>query len=122
PLDVYLVDQSREGGRFPAADRASDENQSVLITGEKFEMLRQTELVHRAHFCVDNAKDEIDPEALAHDTRAIPGEIIRIGEVGVAALVQLRFLGIRKKAIRKRERLVRGQTRRIGPDRLQSPV
>jgi len=79
-------------------------------------MLRQTELVHRAHFCVDNAKDEIDAEALAHHARAIPGEIIRIGEVASPRSFNCVFWDS-KKAIRERERLVRGQTWRIGPDR-----
>ena len=122
PLDVRLLDQSRERGRFSTADRAGDENQSVLITREEFEMLGQTELVHRLHLCVNDAKNEIDPEPLAGNAGAIPAECIRVGKIRVAPLVQMRFVQAGKKTFCERERLVRGETRSVGPNRLQRSV
>src|SRR5207302_318244 len=117
-----LLDQRGEGGRFSTADRAGDENQSILIAREEFEMLGQTELVHRAHLCVDDAKHEIDPESLAHDAGAIPAEFIRVSKIGVAALVQLRFVQLRKKPFRECERVVRSEAWSIQPNRLQRSV
>ena len=119
PLDIHLLDQRRQRGRFSAADRAGHEDEPVLITREQFQMLGQPELVHRPHLGVDDAEDEIDSEPLAHDAGAKATEIIRVGEIGIAALVQLRFLHVGKKTFRQRERVFGGESRRIRPDRLQ---
>src|SRR5437773_2350110 len=105
-----------------SADRAGDEDQSVLITREEFEMLGQTELVHRLHLCVNDAKNEIDPEPLAGNAGAIPAECIRVGKIRVAPLVQMRFVQAGKKTFCERERQVRGETRSVGPNRLQRSV
>ena len=82
-------------------------------------MLGQPEVIHRAHFCVDDAKDEIDAETLPHDARTISAELIRVSKIGIAALVQVRSVQIREKAFCERKRLVRRETRCVGPNRLQ---
>ena len=73
-LRVYLIYQCRQRCRLAAADRAGHENQTILITRENFQMLGQAELVHRAHFGVDDAEDKIDTEPLPHHARAEPPE------------------------------------------------
>ena len=85
-------------------------------------MLRQAELVHRAHFRVDDAEDEIDAETLTHNARAIAAKLIRVSKIGIAAFVELRSVQFRKKTFGKRERLFRIETRRIRPNRLQRSV
>ncbi len=121
-LPINLLDQSRQGGRFSAADRARDQNQSVLIAGQKFQLLGQTELIHRAHLGVDDAKHEIDPEALTDDAGAVATKRIRIGEVSVATLVQLGLVQLREKTLRQSKGLVRRETRCLGPDWLKRSV
>src|SRR5438132_6049088 len=85
-------------------------------------MLWQTELIHGAHLGVDNAEDEIDTEPLAHHAGAETTELIGVGKICVAALVQLRLLQVGEEFLRERERIVRSQRRSVGPDRLQSSV
>ena len=36
-LEINLLNQRRERGRLPAADRAGDENKPVLIAGQQFQ-------------------------------------------------------------------------------------
>jgi hypothetical protein len=85
-------------------------------------MLGQAQFVHGTDFCVDDAKDKIDAEALPHHTGAESARRIRIGKVGVPALSQMRFFKIGKKTFRQRGSLGGGETRRIGPNWAQYPV
>ena len=70
PLDVYLLDERGQSGRFAAADRAGDEDESVMEAREQLEALGQAEFIHRPHPGADDAKDEVDPEPLPNDTGA----------------------------------------------------
>src|SRR5438128_11548944 len=85
-------------------------------------MLGQTELVHRAHLCVNDAKHEIDAEPLADNAGAIPAECVRVGKIGVAPLVQMRFVQAGKKTSCERARLLGSETRSVSPNRLQRYV
>jgi len=85
-------------------------------------MLGQTELVHRAHLCGNDAKHEIDPEPLADNAGAIPAECVLVGKIGVAPLVQMRFVQAGKKTFCERERLLGSETRGVSPNRLQRSV
>ena len=122
PLEVYLLDERGEGGRFAAADRAGDEDEAVVITGEQLEALRQTQLIHRAHVGADDAENEIDPEPLPNDAGAKAPEVGGIGEIDVAALVQLRHLRLGQETGGERGGIFRGQFRRVRPDRLEISV
>src|SRR5216683_669523 len=85
-------------------------------------MLRQAELIHRAHFRVDNAKNNVNPEPLTHHTSAITAGGVGVGKIGVASLVQLGFVQIGKETLRQRQRIFGSETWRIWPDRLQGAV
>src|SRR5260370_19398009 len=85
-------------------------------------MLGQPELVHCAPLCVNDAKHEIDPEPLADNAGAIPAECVRVGKIGVASLVQMRFVQAGKKTFCERERLLGSETRGVSPNRLQRSV
>src|ERR1700732_3768066 len=85
-------------------------------------MLGQTELIHRPHLRVDDAKHEVDSEPLAHDARAKATELICIGKIGIAALGQLRLMRFGEKTIRQRTCIICAETRRVGPDWLQRSV
>ena len=49
-------------------------------------------------------------------------KLIRVGKIGIAALVQLRLLQVGKKTFRQRCGFFRREPRRIRPDRLQRSV
>src|SRR6266705_1351581 len=85
-------------------------------------MLRQTHLIHCPHLRVDDAKDEVNSEPLAHYARAKATEIICVGKIGIAALGQLRLMRFGEKTIRQRTCLICAETRRVGPDWLQRSV
>src|SRR5438270_10462581 len=85
-------------------------------------MLRQTELIHRPHSRVDDAKDEVNSEPLAHDARAKATEIICVGKIGIAALGQLRLMRFGEKTICQRTCIICVERRRVGPDWLQRSV
>src|SRR6267143_3118832 len=85
-------------------------------------MLRQTELIHRPHLRVDDAKDEVNSQPLAYDTRAKAAEVICVGKIGIAALGQLRLMRFGEKTIRQRACMICAETRRVGPDWLQRSV
>src|ERR1700737_2997868 len=85
-------------------------------------MLRQTELIHGPHLRVDDAKDEVNSEPLAHDARAKATEIICVGKIGTAALGQLRLIRFGEKTVRQRSCIICAETRRVGPDWLQRSV
>jgi len=85
-------------------------------------MLGQTELIHRPHLRVDDAKDEVNSEPLAHDARAKATEIICVGKIGITALGQLRLMRFGEKTIRQRACIIGAETWRVGPDWLQRSV
>ncbi len=85
-------------------------------------MLRQAELIHRAHFRVNDTKDDLDPEPLPYHTGAITTGGVGVGEIGVASLVQLRFVQIGKETLCQRQCIFGGETWCIWPDRLQGSV
>ena len=85
-------------------------------------MLGQTELIHRAHDRVDDAKDKIDTETLAHDARAKSSERIGVGKIGVATFLQLRSLPTGEEPGGQRIGLLRREWRCIRPDRLKNSV
>ena len=101
PLEVHLLDQRGERGRFAAADRTGDKDEPILVAREQFQVLRQTEVVHRPHLRVDDAENQIEPEPLPDDTGAKTPKLRRIGKIGIAALGQKRLLPIREKTIRE---------------------
>src|SRR6266436_919048 len=85
-------------------------------------MRRQAELIHGAHFRVDDTKDDVDAEPLPYHAGAITADSVGVSEVGVAPLLQLRFLRIGEETLRQRQCIFTGETWRIWPDRLQSAV
>ncbi len=99
PLDVYLLDQRSERGRFAAANGTGDENQAVLIAGQQLQCFRQAELVHGPHFCVDDAEDEIRPKTLPDDTGTETAEAICVGKIGVPARGELCPLRVGEEAV-----------------------
>src|SRR6266446_12876 len=85
-------------------------------------MLRQTELIHCPHLRIDDAKDEVNSEPLAHDARAKATEIICVGKISIAALGQLRLMRFSGKTFRQRTCIICAETRRVGPDWLERSV
>ena len=92
PLEVHLLDERGQRGRFAGADRAGDEDEAVVIAREQLEALRQAELVHRADVGADDAEDDVDPEPLPNDAGAEAPELGRVGEIDVAAFGELGLL------------------------------
>lgn len=116
---IHLFDQGRERCRFSTTHRARHQNQSILVARQQFQMLGQSELVHRPHLRVDDAKDEIDAQSLTDDARAITAGRIRVGKIGVTAVIQLRLLRVREKAFGQGKRLFGCETLSVRPDRLE---
>src|SRR6266403_2933451 len=85
-------------------------------------MFRQPELVHRLYPSVDDAKNEISAQTLSHNAGSKPAEIVRIGEIGVPAFFQLRFLKVRKETIGQRCGVLGAKQRYTLPDRLESAI
>src|ERR1700730_11512448 len=85
-------------------------------------MPRQAELIHRAHFRVDDTKDDLDPKSLPYHTGAITTAGVGVSEIAIASLVQLRFVQIGKETLCQRQRIFGGETWCIWPDRLQGSV
>ena len=121
-LDVHLLDERGQRGRFAAADRAGDEDEPVVKTGEHLEALGQAEFVHRAHLGADDAEDEIDPEPLPNDAGAEAPELGGVGKIDIAAFVELRPLRFVEESGGQRLGVLRGQLRRVRPDRLEGAV
>ncbi len=93
-----------------------------MKTGEQLEALGQPELIHRADVGADDAENKIDPEPLPNDAGAEAPERSGVGEIDVAPLFQLRELRGAEEAFRERNGLLRGQLRRVRPDRLEISV
>ena len=108
PLDVHLLDQRRERGRFAAAHGTGHEDEAVLVTGQQFQAFGQTQFVHCPHLGVDDPENEIDPEPLSHDAGPEPAGRIRVGEVRVAALVELDLLRAGQETLGQRRGLMTG--------------
>ena len=94
----------------------------VLITGQQFQAFGQTELIHRPHLRVDDAKNQIDPEPLPNDAGAEPAEVIRVGKVRIAPLVAAVLLRVGQETFRQRGGFVARELRGVRPDRLKSSV
>src|SRR5260370_41065383 len=93
-----------------------------MKAGQQLEALGQAELIHGSDLGGDNAEDEIDPEPLPNDACAETPELVRIGEIDVAALLELRSLGLGEEARGQSRRVLGGQFRHVRPDRLQVSV
>ena len=85
-------------------------------------MLGQSKLVHGPHTRIDDAKDEIQTEPLAHYACAKTTGRIRISKVRVAAFIQLRLLQTREKTGRELVYLIGRESRRLRPNRLKTSV
>ena len=72
--------------------------ESVLVTREQFEMLRQSQFVHRPHLRVNDTKNDVHPETLTNHAGAKATVLIGgIREIHVTAFVQLQLLRSRYK-------------------------
>ena len=118
-FEVHLFDERGEGGRFATANRAGDEDEPVLETGEQLQAFGQAELIHGANAGADDAEDDIDPETLPDDAGAETPEVVCIGEIHVAALLELRALGLVQKACGQGRGILGAQFRRVRPDWLE---
>jgi hypothetical protein len=62
-------------------------------------VFRQTELVHRANAGIDDAKNNVRPETLAHHAGAISSSAIGVSEIGVSTLLYQHALHIVQKGV-----------------------
>ena len=93
-----------------------------METCEQLEALGQAELIHGADLGADDTEDDIDPEPLPNDAGAEAPELVRVGEIHVAAFGELRALSFGEETGGERGSLFGGQLRRIRPDRLEDSV
>src|ERR1051326_1938764 len=121
-LEIHRLDERGERGRLAAADRAGNEDETVMETGQQFEALGQAELIHRADVSADDAKDDVDPKTLPNDAGAETPEIVGVGEIDVATLLELCALRLGQETRRQRRRFLGGQLWRLRPDGLEISV
>ena len=118
PLQVHLLDERGQRGRFSAADRTGDEDQAILIARQQLQCSGKPELVHRSHSRVDDAENQIDAQPLPHHAGPKTPELIRVGEVRIAALGPAASCADRKENLRPAPRFLsavsRGASGQIG--------
>ncbi len=93
-----------------------------MIFGQFFEHWRQSHLREGAHFGADDAENEVNSQALAHDTGAEPTEFRGIGKVHVAHVREPMELLLAEKTMRQFLRVRRRQAGRLPEDRFHVAV
>ena len=117
-IAVDEIDESRERGGLAGADRAGDEHEAVLITGERQDVFEwQADVFDRADLAVDDAEHHVIAEALLDDRGAVASARRGIGKVDVAALLEACPFGFRKERTGEFFSLFRGQRSMVIPNR-----
>lgn len=120
---VDLVDHGSQRGRFTAADRAGDQNQTVVVADEGLKNIRQAEFVHAAHDAVDDTKDDIIALALLDDAGTEAAQSFGgIGEFDVTLFFEMMPLRRGEESADERLGLFLVKERCAIPKRFQSPV
>ena len=121
-IAIDLLDQSGKRRGLPAADRAGDEDESIVVLGQLLEVLRQSEVIHRADTGGHDPADNFDSQALPDDAGPKPAERRRVGKIHVTLFSQSRQLRFVQKAVRESFRVFGGEQRRVPEHRLQDTV
>ena len=116
---VHFLHERSQRGAFAAADRSSDQHESVLVLREHLELRRQPELVHGPHIRLDNAENEIVAQTVPHHARAVAPAFIRVGEIHVTAVREQLFLRIVEESHGEALGVGGAEFVRLQPDRLQ---
>ncbi len=107
---------------FPLPTAPGDEDEAVVILREQLEHLGQAKLVHRAEIRRDDAEDQIEAEALAHDAGAEAAEIVLIGKIDVSDIGEVMLLGRGEESHGEPLGILGGEGIRVVPDRLEHTV
>ena len=115
-LLVDVIDHRGQRRGFARADGARHEDEAVVVFREHLHDLGEAEVVHGAQAGADDAEDEIHPEPVPHDGCAEAPELIRVGEVDVAALCEHLLLLVVEEAHREPLGVRRGEEIGLEPD------
>jgi hypothetical protein len=117
------INQSRQSRRFSGSHRARDENQTVVISGERHDVIHgQADIGDAADVGADDAENHVEPQTLAHHGGTETSLAVVIGKVHIAFFLKTLPFRRTEEGLGQLERLLISEWRVIFPYRLQLAI
>lgn len=114
------IEQSRQSRGFSRANGTSDEDESVVVAGERQDVFgRQADFLDGADFGIDDPEDHIEAKALTDDRGAKSAFTVIVSKIDIALFLQSFPFGFTEERLGQFESVLSGERRVVIPDRQQ---